>query len=277
MEIPFVTLLTDFQEGSSYIAEMKGMIYSACPNARVIDLTHSIEPQNIEHASIILRNTAVRFPLGTLHVAVVDPGVGSQRRLIYAEAGSHRFLLPDNGILSDFCDAFPLERAFVLQKPFLATLQTNGSHTFHGRDILAPAAGFLLNGGQPEAFGEPTERLVTISRPVATRQGERLCGRIVYADSFGNLITNIRESDLPPEEERRARLKISASGVEIQGVRRTYSAGGVGDFIALVGSSGFLEIAVVNGNAARALQKRRASPTCAAVSTWICTVDEEKQ
>src|SRR5262245_23537353 len=247
----FITLTTDFGAGDSYVAQMKGVILAINPQAQIVDATHAIGPQDVAQAAAIVEEIATVFPAGTIHVAVVDPGVGSDRALLAAEAASQRFLAPDNGLLAPLLDRFAPVRVHQLandrywRKPVSAT--------FHGRDVIAPVAAHWSLGVDVAEFGPAVDfaALVTLPANNVRRVDAALFGRVERIDAFGNLITNVRDADLPVEN--RATFKILVGKQQIIGMSRCYSDRPLGTLLVLMGSSGRLEIAVNGGNAARHL------------------------
>jgi S-adenosylmethionine hydrolase len=249
-----ISLTTDFGLADPFVGTMKGVIAGICPEARVIDVTHGVEAFNILDGAIKLWQAARYFPSGTIHVAVVDPGVGSTRRALLARIGKQWFIAPDNGLLSWVLeDSGSDTEAWLLQNPeyFLA----GPSHTFHGRDIFAPVAAHLAAGVAPENFGPrltasdaPLVRLASLPLDAAP-EGETE-GQIVLVDRFGNLLTNLRGSSLPEHFE------LEVGGRLIRDYLTNYAAGQPGIPFAIVGSSGLLEIAVTQGSAADVLGLR---------------------
>jgi len=247
--MPIITLTTDFGSGSPYVAAMKGAIWSLATDANVVDLTHAISPQDLRQAAIALVDAAFCFPPQTIHVVVVDPGVGTERRIVYAAIGTQRFIAPDNGLLSLAAQRCPLTAAHVLAAP--QYWRADVSATFHGRDIMAPAAAHLALGITPAQLGPPAEELVQFDWPEPVVAPGRITGSIWNVDSFGNLITNIsREllADLPTSG-----ATITCSSAEIRGIAGTYGNAPRGTLVAIIGSGNRLELAIVNGSAAAAL------------------------
>jgi len=263
---PVITLTTDFGTDDAYVASMKGVILTISPEAAIVDICHSIEPRNILQASFILSTTHRYFPEGTVHVAVVDPGVGSERKAIILKTPSSFFVAPDNGILSyildEFCPTSPgvspstsinMERR-KLGVELEAIAITNSefwqhpvSTTFHGRDIFAPVAGHLSLGTPLHRFGDSVEQLNVFPLPQPFRDNSgNLDGCILHIDHFGNLITSIRDNDLPGEE-----FLIEVCNQRIQNISRFYAE--KEGLAAIIGSSGYLEISLKDGNAASAL------------------------
>jgi S-adenosylmethionine hydrolase len=229
---------------------MKGAILRVNPECHVVDLTHQVEPQNILQAAYIVKNTFPFFPPGTVHLAVVDPGVGSRRKAIVAKREGHFFVGPDNGVLSGILGGKETALGYEIKerKYFLAPV----SDTFHGRDIFAPVAGHLSLGLDPARLGPRIQGLETIVLPQPRRVKGGLMARILWADSFGNLITNLVRGDYGRQLETRP-FQIKGKGWKIDRVYRTYGEGFPGRPMALFGSGGFLEISVNRGNARKTL------------------------
>lgn len=242
-----VTLTTDFGPGSHYVAAMKGAILSVNPLANIVDLTHGIRPQDVRHAAVVLEDVTDRFPADTLHVVVVDPGVGTDRALVYARIGRQHYLCPDNGLLSRLARRTPPAKVIKLDRPEFWLQPV--SNTFHGRDILAPAAAHLSLGTIPERLGSPLKRLVDLDWPEVRLAPNRIEGSVILVDSFGNLITDITQKMLTGKvTDKRAHLVCGIR--ESWGIQRTYADMPPGSFIALIGSSSRLELAIVDGSAA---------------------------
>jgi S-adenosylmethionine hydrolase len=238
---PIVTLLTDFGTADGYVAEIKGMLYTLVPDARVVDVTHDIPPQDVDMARLTLARYWRRFPPGTVHLVVVDPEVGSTRAAL-AVASDHRFLVgPDNGVLSP---ALVAAGANVVALP----VAPHASPTFHGRDVFAPAAAALAAGTAIDALGTAiTDPVVRRTREPLRHADGTITGEVIAVDRFGNLITNL--------------MAVRGGVVEIAGrqipVRRTYAEVPNGELLAVGGSTGLIEIALRNGSAARALAAGR--------------------
>ncbi len=263
-----ITLTTDFGAGDAYVAVMKGVILSTNPEANIVDITHSVEPQNVYQAAFILGYTYRYFPKKTVHVAIVDPGVGSERRGVILKTPSALFVAPDNGILSYVIDELSSTEDLTAQyskdqdlvtlgKGFEAVAITEPrfwrqpvSTTFHGRDIFAPVAAALSLDISPYELGEKITSLQVfpIPKPLVDYQGN-LTGTVLYVDHFGNLITNIKKSDLPGKD-----ILIEAAGRLIQGITNYYAEGE--ELMAIIGSSSYLEISLKNGSAADFLNMR---------------------
>ncbi len=247
-----ITLLTDFGLGDSYVAEMKGVLLSLAPGATLVDVTHLVPPQETVQGALILASAFSRFPSGTVHLAVVDPGVGTERRAVAAEAGGYLFVGPDNGLLS-----LALERAGKARVIHLTESRfwlPEVSATFHGRDIFAPVAAHLARGVPLEEMGTPISSLTALPFPKPSPLDDGgVRGQVVAVDHFGNLVTNIREEDLFPSSGRDGPQEIEVGDRRLQGVHRTYGDVGEREPLALIGSSGYLVLAVMGGSAAEEL------------------------
>ncbi len=242
-----ITLTTDFGLDDAYVAAMKGVILGINPEARLVDICHTVRPQAISQGAFILSTAYPFFPAGTVHLVVIDPGVGSERKAIIMRTPSAYFVAPDNGVLSYVVNDCSTK------KEQLETISITNSRywrspvsaTFHGRDIFAPVAAYLSLGHQPDDFGERIASVKTLqfAGPLQNPDGS-INGTILHIDSFGNLITNIRHCDLPSEP---GKILTEISGRKITGLAHTYADGE--GLIALMGSSGYLEISVKNGSA----------------------------
>jgi S-adenosylmethionine hydrolase len=240
---PLITLLTDFGWGDGYIGAMKGVILQINPDCRIVDLAHEIPPHDVMGAALVLGQTYPFFPSGTIHVVVVDPGVGGPRRSLVLETEDHRFVGPDNG-----CFTFVLKREKGVQAYELIEDRFHlprVSHTFHGRDIFAPVAAHLSTGVPPAAMGPPIAiaDLTSLPIPDPVAEGETLQGEVIWVDSFGNLITNISQDTLgafAPDGS----VAIEIGEERIKGLKSSYEEGRQGEIIALWGSAGLLEISL---------------------------------
>jgi S-adenosylmethionine hydrolase len=245
-----LTLTTDFGAEGPYVAAMKGVVLGLAPGTCLVDVSHSIAPQNILEGAYILASIHDAFPAGTIHLAVVDPGVGTERKLIAARVGSQWYVLPDNGLLcAVLCGRSP-DEVYEITNP--AIRRRVVSLTFHGRDILAPAAAFLLQGGTPAELGPPLPRLVRLAN-VEPRPDEAggFVAEVIFRDSFGNLITNLAADRLAGVDP--AGWSFRFADRQIDGLSRAYGDHPPGTLVALVGSTGWVELALVNGDAARQL------------------------
>jgi S-adenosyl-L-methionine hydrolase (adenosine-forming) len=254
--MPTISLMTDFGIKDGNVGVMKGVIWGICPSAQISDLSHMIAPQNIREAALILARSAPYFPPGSVHVIVVDPGVGTARRPIAARIGEQFFVCPDNGILTAL-----LEKAETENQPVEIVHLTRPeywlkkiSHVFHGRDIFAPVAAHLASGIPLAQVGDPATDPVklAIPRPEQTARGWK--GEIIHIDHFGNLATNIREEHL--REIRPERAIVTIGTARIEGMINTFGERPVGELVALLGSTGNLIISVVNGSAAARLEAK---------------------
>jgi S-adenosylmethionine hydrolase len=248
-----VTLLTDFGLRDHFVAAMKGVMLSLNPEVEFVDISHLIPHQDVFAGAFTLGQTWALFPPKTVHLAVVDPGVGTARKGIAAAAADHYFVAPDNGILTWVMDqpdfaAYEITADHYFRKPI--------SNTFHGRDVFAPVAGWLSRGTPLEHLGSRLDEPVRLKVPPVKKVREGLIqGAILAADQFGNLITNLKPDDVP------ASCKIILSGQrEITSFRRTYSEGAPGELFLIPGSSGYLEISVKNGSAESMLNLKPGAP-----------------
>lgn len=243
-----VTLLTDFGSSDGYVAALKGSLLRRAPEVRLIDITHEIAPGAISAAAFVLAQVAPYFSAGTVHLAVVDPGVGSERRAIACEIGEQRYVAPDNGLLSGVLRRAEGARFHEISRPELWNATV--SPVFHGRDIFAPVAGYLAAGGRLEDVGESIDVsiLVRLPEPEMRREDGTAVGEVVYVDRFGNLITSIRVSSGEADG-----AVVDAVGHTLP-LRRTYADVPMGELVALIGSSGRVEIACNGGSAARSLR-----------------------
>ena len=248
MPDPIITLTTDFGRRAPYVAAVKGVVASLCPTARVSDLSHDIPPHDVAHGSFFLAGAVPYWPAGSIHVAVVDPGVGSARAALYACAGGRHFLAPDNGVLTGVLDALGGPTA-VRRVENRGWFRDAVSPTFHGRDVFAPVAARLAAGAPADDLGPPVDFVRLPVPPTAVAPGQ-VGGAVAFVDDFGNLLTNVRAGELAG---LCGAIAVRVGGVEIVGVRRTYADAEPGELFALVSSFDTLEIAVAHGSAARRL------------------------
>jgi S-adenosylmethionine hydrolase len=270
-----ITLTTDFGTADGYVGAMKGVILGIAPDARLVDISHEIAPQNVRQAAYVLYSTYPFFPPHTVHLVVVDPGVGSTRRPIALRTEAGTFVGPDNGVFSYVGACEPDAVIVELAEPRYRL--PRASHTFHGRDVFAPAAAHLAAGVPITALGPPVCDPVTFPRPRLEVAPDSITGEVLHADRFGNVVTSVGHivwrgdelvldpafqgaGDRGREGEKGEHVCFKAgeatvvvAGQEIAGVRRTYAEVEPGETLALVGSAGHLEIAVREGNAARML------------------------
>jgi S-adenosylmethionine hydrolase len=244
-----LTLTTDFGFEGPYAAAVKGVVLGLVPGTQVVDVTHTIAPQNILEGAFVLAGIVDAFPPGTVHLAVIDPGVGTDRRMIVASVGEQWFVLPDNGLLSVVARTRAPSGIWEIANP--AIRRPKVAPTFHGRDIFAPAAAHLLLGRDPAELGPARTKFVRLHNFQAVQDDDGFIGEVIFRDSFGNLISNIhseRFSDAP-----RDGWIIEVAGSRIEGLGLTYAERPPGSLVALVGSNGWVEVSVVNGDAARLL------------------------
>ena len=250
MKQPVITLLTDFGLADHYVAAMKGVILSICPQARLVDISHEVTPFAIPEAAYTLAQAWQYFPRGTTHLAVVDPGVGSARRPIVAEIAGHRFVAPDNGLLSMVLAADPRAkvRAIVSQRYFRQPV----SNTFHGRDIFAPIAAWLARGLAPARLGKRISdpARAAFARPIQLPDG-RWQGTVLKVDRFGNVITNFDWATFRGIAYSPYKLKLGRRIVTTY--YPTYSAAPAGQLFTVHGSTGYVEVSLNRGNAASVL------------------------
>ncbi|MBI2861612.1 MAG: SAM-dependent chlorinase/fluorinase [Chloroflexi bacterium] len=240
-----ITLTTDFGLRDPYVGQMKGVILSINPEAVIVDLCHDIPSQDVQEGAFVLGTSFRHFPPGTIHVAVVDPGVGTSRRAMAVEAAGMAFLAPDNGLLSWVLAQEATWRAVSLSNP--KYWRPTVSRTFHGRDIFAPVAAYLSLGVSMDDLGEPVADPVLLPMPTAARTEEGgLIGHVIHVDRFGNIITDIAAEDLPE-----GALTIEVAGQLIEGLAGSYAE--ATGLLALIGSSDHLEIAWSEGSAAARL------------------------
>jgi S-adenosylmethionine hydrolase len=242
---PIITLVTDFGTADPFVGIMKGVMYGINPAARIVDLSHGVPPQDVFRGALILRAAVPYFPSGTIHVGVVDPGVGTGRRALLIDAEDGFFIGPDNGVLSLALIARKINRITELNddKYFLKPK----SQTFHGRDIFAPVAAHLSLRLSSDGLGSTADDFTKIAWPPVARSDGRLEGEIIYIDSFGNLITNIEERDV--RSLAPSKTTVSLLDFELHGLQSSYSSGAGQELVALINSWGLLEIAKFCGSA----------------------------
>ena len=278
---PPIVLTTDFGLSDAYVGMMKGVILSINPKASIIDLTHEVQPQNLQQGAFLLGTSHQYFPSQAIHVVVVDPGVGTDRRILLLVTPTARFLAPDNGVLSQVlleylsdrpqrpgqvpvpvaCSVYSLSNSEYWLQPV--------SNTFHGRDIFAPVAAHLSLGVAPAGLGERVERVAWLPSPEPIREGDVIRGQVIYQDHFGNLITNIPQQLLTQADQVTVRIRDESiprlsrtfqddPGPEHPGPEHPGPAGK--SLLALIGSHGYLEIAVREGSAALVLSAQVGEP-----------------
>jgi S-adenosylmethionine hydrolase len=233
-----ITLTTDFGLSDPFVGIMKGVILGITPNAQLVDISHDIRSYDITEAAFMIESMYPYFPEGTVHIVVVDPGVGSARRPLAASSHGQFFVAPDNGVLSTIL----ADEAYHIQnnRLFLKSV----SRTFHGRDIFAPVAAHLASGTPLESVGTRISDFIKKPLPVPRREGRKIVGTVLRIDKFGNVITNVRRSDLSP------RFTMRAAGTPITRLCANFSEAKPGEFVAVEGSTGYIEIALNQASAA---------------------------
>jgi S-adenosylmethionine hydrolase len=252
-----VTLLTDFGLEDEYVGVVKGVILGVNPSAQIVDTCHQIPLGDVTRASWLLSWSWRYFPRGTVHLTVVDPGVGSPRQILCLRLQGHLFLAPDNGVLTQVLAGVKNPQLTAVQNRRYALPSV--SHTFHGRDIFAPAAGFISKGLAPSRLGPRVRTFVRLALPLVKANRRRLVGQVIHLDRFGNAVTNLprdRVRRLQQKGAIQARLK----GQLLHGIQRSYAAVGKGKLVAVIGSHDLLEIAVNQGSAARQLHLKIGDP-----------------
>jgi S-adenosylmethionine hydrolase len=256
MPHPLITLTTDFGSGSHYVAAAKGVIFALNPDARIVDLSHDIPAQDLRQAAFFLTCALHYFPPETLHVVIVDPGVGSKRPILHVELGHLRLLVPDNGCWTWLEEGRRRQpRVIRLSEPRF--WRSKVSATFHGRDIFAPVAANLSLGLDPRELGPIVSTWEHLERPLPQRTPQGVTGEVIYVDSFGNLITNIPGETLTLDDRPK---RVLVGGAEVPRIVRTYADAASDTLVALVSSSEWLEVAVVQGSAARQLDATIGTP-----------------
>ena len=259
-----ITLLTDFGLQDGYVGIMKGVIWGIAPGVQIADISHAVKAQDILQGALTLRRAVPYFPARTVHVAVVDPGVGTSRRELAGRLGGQYFVGPDNGLFS-----LVLEQAEAQGEVVEWVHLTRGEYwlpqvtaVFHGRDIFAPVAAHLANGVPLNTLGEPVYDPVRLRLPQPQREAEGWSAQVMHIDHFGNLATNLGRDQIGPAQSIVIRIK----GVEIQGIVQAYGGELPGEMVALFDSSDLLSIAIVNGNAAQMLQATVGDPVEVAIT-----------
>ena len=258
MPANIVTLTTDFGLKDPYAAEMKAAILGIYPNATIVDVTHEIAKFSIRMGAFVLASAAPYFPKGSVHVAVVDPGVGTSRRPIVIQTKQAFFVGPDNGVLVLAAQRQSIESIHKLANPRF--MLTKVSNTFHGRDVFAPAAAHLLNGVKPTEFGPEISDAAEAEFAHVTRKNDSLLGEVLYVDGFGNIITNISENKLVQNNMKgTVNVKLARDKLKLA-FCRAYGEMKSHELLALIGSHGFLEISINQGNAAQKFNAKTGDP-----------------
>lgn len=251
---PIITLTTDYGTADHLVGVMKGVILKINPEAEIVDISHNVMPFDILDAALTIGQAFKYFAPKTIHLVVVDPGVGSQRRPILVTGDQHYYVAPDNGVLSMVYEREPkvTVREVSAEHYYLNPV----SNTFHGRDIFAPVAAWLSKNWQTPSFGDEITDFVRFSMPKPKVANNMIRGVVLKVDNFGNLITNLTPEDVP-QMVAGANFKITVGSREIDRLALNYSQGAPGEVLAIIGSSGFLEISVNKGSAAKALNLQR--------------------
>jgi S-adenosyl-L-methionine hydrolase (adenosine-forming) len=248
---PIITLTTDYGINDHLVGVMKGVILNINPDVNVVDITHGVLPHDILDGALTIGQAYRHFPPKTIHVVVVDPGVGTQRRPILVASDQHYFVAPDNGVLSSVYDQ--TEALYVWHIISEHYFRQPVSKTFHGRDIFAPVAAWLSKSWQTSAFGEPVTDFVRFAIPKPKASGNSIKGIVLRVDQFGNLITNFKVEDVPALAAAEGKFTIKAGNASITKLVPTFAGGSNGEAVGVIGSSGYLEICVNKTSAARTL------------------------
>ncbi len=248
-----ITLITDFGYSDPYVGSMKGVILGINPDVQIVDITHDVTPQNIDEAAFILKRSCPFFPKETIHVVIVDPGVGSDRSIIGVKTDAAVYLAPDNGVLKHILHGHPIEVYQITNRDYF---RDHVSHTFHGRDIFAPVAAHISRGVTLDTLGPPFENVIKgeLSKPVV--ETEKISGEIIYIDRFGNGITNIGRELVTGLQQ----IQIHIKSTTIKRLSNRYIDVPIGEPLALIGSGNTLEISVHQGNAAQQIGFRVGDP-----------------
>jgi len=255
---PIITLTTDYGTNDHLVGVLKGVILKINPDVQIVDITHGVTPFDLLDGATAIANAYSYFPPRTIHVVVVDPGVGTERRPLIVSGQNQYFLAPDNGVLSG---VFEKEQTFLVrhltaEHYFLHPV----SKTFHGRDVFAPVAGWLSKNWQPGSMGEEITDFKRFALPRPKEADGLLKGVVLKVDSFGNLITNFREEDLPAGAIEKGAINLQVGGHAVSKLVPTFALGNAGEAIAYLGSSGNLEIGVNKGSASKTLGLGRGTP-----------------
>jgi S-adenosyl-L-methionine hydrolase (adenosine-forming) len=248
---PIITLTTDYGTSDHLVGVIKGVILSINPEVNIVDITHSVIAHDVLDGALTISQAYRYFPPKTIHMVVVDPSVGTQRRPILVAGDQHYFVAPDNGVLSAIYDQS--ESLFAWHITSEHYFRQPVSNTFHGRDIFAPVAGWLSKNWQTASFGELIEDLVRFSIPKPKVNGNSIKCVVLKLDNFGNLITNLKGEETPTLIAPDAKFTIRAGNAEIKKLLPTFASGAAGEPFAIIGSGGYLELCVNKGNAARVL------------------------
>jgi S-adenosylmethionine hydrolase len=274
MSSKIATLTTDFGLKDPYVAEMKAAILSICPNTDIVDITHEIEKFNVRMGAYVLASAAPYFQKGSVHIAVVDPGVGTKRRPILIQTKKGFFVGPDNGIL-----VLAAEKQGILHIHELANPQfmlPEVSNTFHGRDIFSPAAAYLLNNVKPAEFGPEIQEVIKPKFAKVAQKNDLIVGSVLHVDGFGNIITNIPGEEVA-ESPVKGEISVELSGYKLRlKLRKTYGEAKAQEPLAIIGSHNFLEIALNRGNAAKKFKTKPGdSITVTCIKAYSTTLQKQ--
>jgi len=248
---PIITLTTDYGTHDHLAGTLRGVILNINPDATVVDITHHITPYDVLDGALTIGSAYRYFPPRTIHVVVVDPGVGTERRPLLVRADTHYFIAPDNGVLSLVYEREAALSVYHLTQEhyFLRPV----SRTFHGRDIFASVAGWLSKAWQPAAMGEEVTDFKRFSVPKAKSENGAVSGVVLRIDNFGNLMTNLTAADIPEGLLKAGAVQMRVGDREVKRLVANFAQGDAGEAVAIIGSSGFVEVAVNKGNASRLL------------------------
>jgi hypothetical protein len=252
---PIITLTTDYGTGDHFVGVMKGVVLSINPEVNIVDITHSVLAHDILDGALTIGQAYKYFPPRTIHVVVVDPGVGTPRRPILVASDQHYFVAPDNGVLSSIYDQTEALYGWHITSEHY--FRNPVSSTFHGRDIFAPVAAWLSKSWQTSSFGDPVSDFVRFSMPKPKADGNTVRGAILRVDNFGNLLTNVTPVDVPALVAPDGKFTIRVGNGQINKIVATFAQGTPGELVGVIGSSGYLEISVNKGNAAHSLGAAR--------------------
>jgi S-adenosyl-L-methionine hydrolase (adenosine-forming) len=252
---PVITLTTDYGTNDHLVGVMKGVILSINPDVQIVDITHGVIPFDVLDGALAIGQAYKYFPPRTIHVVVVDPGVGTTRRPILVASDQHYLVAPDNGVLSSVYDQTEALCAWHITAEHY--FRSPVSSTFHGRDIFAPVAAWLSKSWQTSSFGDPVTDFVRFTLPKPKAAGNTLKGVVLRIDAFGNLITNFTAREVPALAVADGKFTIRAGNAQIRKVLPTFAQGAADEPIGVIGSSGYLEISLNKGNAARTLGMAR--------------------
>jgi S-adenosylmethionine hydrolase len=252
---PIITLTTDYGTNDHLVGVMKGVILSINPDVNIVDITHSVLAHDVLDGALAIGQAYKYFPAKTIHVVVVDPGVGTERRPILVAGDQHYFIAPDNGVLSSVYDqSQALHVWHIISEHYF---RQPVSKTFHGRDIFAPVGGWLSKSWQTSAFGESITDFARFAMPKPKVNGNIVKGIVLRVDHFGNLVTNLTPEDVPALVAADAKFTIRAGNAQVNKIVPTFAQGAAGEAVGVIGSSGYLEICVNKGSATRTIAAGR--------------------